>query len=47
MDAAQALATRFHSEAPEASAVLAEGTLPAVYATRPFNPFAIFGGLGG
>ncbi len=46
-DTAQALAARFHREAPEGSAVLAEGSVPSIYAGRPFNPFALFGGLGG
>jgi hypothetical protein len=46
-DAAQALAERFHQEAPEGSSVLAEGTIPGVYAGSPLNPFAVFGGLGG
>jgi hypothetical protein len=46
-DAANALAARVHEEAPEGTAVLAEGTLPAVFAGTPLNPFAVFGGLGG
>ena len=46
-DTANELAARFHREAPEGSAVVAEGTLPAVYSGTPLNPFALFGGLGG
>jgi hypothetical protein len=46
-DTANALAERFHREAPDGSAVLAEGTVPAVLNGSPTNPFAIFGGLGG
>lgn len=46
-DSAQALAARCHREAPEGSAVVAEGTVPAVLAGAPMNPFAVFGGLGG
>lgn len=45
-DTAQELATRFHREAPDGSAVVAEGTVPAVMAGTS-NPFAVFGGLGG
>jgi hypothetical protein len=46
-DAARALADRIRQEAPAGSAVVAEGTLPAVMAGTPLNPFAVFGGLGG
>ncbi len=46
-DAAQAIAARCHREAPEGSAVIAEGTAAAVMAGSPLNPFAVFGGLGG
>ncbi len=46
-DAAQAIAERCRREAPEGSAVIAEGTAAAVMAGSPLNPFAVFGGLGG
>lgn len=46
-DAARALADRVRQEAPAGSAVVAEGTLPAVMAGSPLNPFALFGGMGG
>ncbi len=46
-DAAKALAERIRSEAPSGSRVSVEGTLRAVYAERPPNPFAVLGGLGG
>jgi hypothetical protein len=46
-DAAKALAERIRSEAPSGSQVSVEGTLRAVYAERPANPFAVLGGLGG
>lgn len=45
-DSANALAARCHREAPAGSSVIAEGTLPAVLAGTPANPFAVFGGLG-
>lgn len=44
-DSAAALAERLRAEAPEGATVTAEGTLKAVEADRPPNPFAIFGGL--
>ncbi len=48
---ATALAERFRREAPAGSDVRAEGSVPEVveetpFAT-PFNPFSVFGGLGG
>ena len=46
-DAAKALATRIEGEAPAGSKVTVEGNGRVVYAERPANPFAIFGGLGG
>ena len=50
-DSANALADRIRSEAPEGSVVTAEGGVSeAVSETphaTPFQPFAIFGGLGG
>jgi hypothetical protein len=46
-DSANELAARFHRDAPEGSAVVAEGTLPAIYGGTPLNPYALFGGLGG
>ena len=46
-DSANELAARIHRDAPTGSAVVAEGTLPAVYGGTPLNPFALFGGLGG
>lgn len=46
-DAANELAARIRREAPAGSAVMAEGTVPAVYDGTPLNPFALFGGLGG
>ena len=46
-DSANELAARFVRDAPEGSAVMAEGTVPAVYGGTPLNPYALFGGLGG
>lgn len=46
-DSANALADRLAREAPHGTAIVAEGTVPAVYSGSPFNPFALFGGLGG
>ncbi len=46
-DAAQILADRLRSEAPEGSEVRVEGTFQAARHEAPPNPFAIFGGLGG
>jgi len=45
--AAQQLAERIESEAPQGSKVTVEGTAAAVRAESPPNPFAVFGGLGG
>jgi hypothetical protein len=50
-DDAKALAERIRSEAPPGSDVVAEGSVREVVAeapfATPFNPFAVFGGLGG
>jgi hypothetical protein len=50
-ETAAALAERIRSEAPPDSAVTAEASLPEVVSeaplATPFNPFAVFGGLGG
>lgn len=46
-DSARALAERVRREAPEGARVSVEGTLQAVEAETPSNPFAIFGGMGG
>ncbi|HLJ02377.1 MAG TPA: hypothetical protein VKT31_03005 [Solirubrobacteraceae bacterium] len=46
-DTARALAARVHHEAPDGSAVVAEGTVPAVMSVSGGNPFAVFGGLAG
>jgi hypothetical protein len=46
-DSAKALAARLEQEAPSGSEVTAEGSGQVVWAERPPNPFAIFGGLGG
>lgn len=50
-DSANALADRIRSEAPPGSEVSAEASLPEVVSeaplATPFNPFAVFGGLGG
>jgi len=46
-DSAKALAERLRAEAPSGSEVTAEGSGQVVWAERPANPFAIFGGLGG
>ncbi len=50
-DSANALAERIRSEAPEGSVVTAEGgvseTVSETPHGTPFQPFAIFGGLGG
>jgi len=46
-DSAKQLAERLRAEAPEGSDVTAEGSGQVVWAERPPNPFAIFGGLGG
>lgn len=45
-DAAQALADRLTAEAPAGCTVTVEGSLAAVAAETPANPFAVFGGLG-
>jgi hypothetical protein len=50
-DSAQELAQRIRREAPPGSTVAAEASVPEVAAeaplATPFNPFAVFGGLGG
>jgi hypothetical protein len=50
-ETAGALAARIRSEAPPGSTVTAEASLPEVVSeaplATPFNPFAVFGGLGG
>lgn len=46
-DAARALAERVQAEAPPGSIVRTEGTEHMVWASRPSNPFSIFGGAGG
>lgn len=46
-DSASALAERMRGEAPPGSTVSTEGNLRAIYAERPANPFAVFGGLAG
>jgi hypothetical protein len=50
-DAADELAERLRAEAPPGSEVIAEGSVPYVVNTAPmgtpFNPFSVFGGLGG
>jgi hypothetical protein len=50
-DSAKALADRVRGEAPAGSEVVAEGSVPEVVSqapfATPFNPFAVFGGLGG
>jgi chemotaxis regulatin CheY-phosphate phosphatase CheZ len=46
-DGAQALAERVRADAPAGTKITVEGTLGALLETRPSNPFAIFGGLGG
>jgi len=46
-DGAKRLAERLRAEAPGGSEVSAEGSGQVVWAERPANPFAIFGGLGG
>jgi hypothetical protein len=46
-DDAQGLAARLREEAPAGCTVTAEGSMREVMDERPFNPFSIFGGLGG
>jgi hypothetical protein len=46
-ESAKRLAERLRAEAPGGSEVTAEGSGQVVWAERPANPFAIFGGLGG
>jgi hypothetical protein len=46
-ESAKRLAERLREEAPAGSEVSVEGSGQAVWAERPANPFAIFGGLGG
>ena len=45
-ESAAALAERLSAEAPAGSTVTVEGSLAAVNAETPTNPFAVFGGLG-
>lgn len=45
-DSAQALADRLVSEVPAGATVTVEASLAAVAHETPFNPFAVFGGLG-
>lgn len=45
--AAGVLAARLRDEVPRGSTVTVEESGAAVEATRPFNPFALFGGLAG
>lgn len=45
-DAASSLAEKIRSEAPPGTIVTSEGSGRAIWALRPGNPFAIFGGLG-
>lgn len=50
-ESAKALAERIRGEAPAGTGVTAEGSVPEVVSgtpfATPFNPFAVFGGLGG
>lgn len=46
-DAAAALAERIRQIAPAGLVITTEGTGEAVFAVRPGNPFAVFGGLAG
>jgi hypothetical protein len=46
-ESAAALAERLSAEVPAGSTVSVEGSLAAVNAETPSNPFAVFGGLGG
>ena len=50
-DSANALAERIRGEAPEGSVVTAEGGVSEIVSesprATPFQPFAVFGGLGG
>jgi hypothetical protein len=46
-DSGKELVERIKEQAPPGSQVSLEGTWAAVYAERPPNPFAIFGGMGG
>jgi hypothetical protein len=46
-DSAKQLADRLTTEAPEGAQVTVEGTADATLAGRPWNRFALFGGLGG
>ena len=45
-DTARALAERVRQESPPGSVVVTEATEHMVWAMQPFNPFAVFGGLG-
>jgi hypothetical protein len=46
-ESAAELADRVRGELPSSCTVSVEGTLPAIEAGLPPNPFAVFGGLGG
>jgi hypothetical protein len=46
-DSANELAQRLRAELPSGCTVAVEGTLHAIEAELPPNPFAVFGGLGG
>jgi hypothetical protein len=46
-DSARALADRITAEAPPGSTVTVEATFATIARETPFNPFALFGGLGG
>lgn len=46
-DSARRLADRIGGEVPAGATVTVEGSLAAVAAGTPANPFAVFGGLGG
>ena len=46
-DSAGALAERLRGEAPAGSEVVVEPNRRSVYEHRPWNPFALLGGLGG
>jgi hypothetical protein len=46
-DSAKSLAERLQAELPDDSEVKVEGTWQAAWHERPFNPYSVFGGLGG
>ncbi|MGO9972634.1 MAG: hypothetical protein ACLP01_07480 [Solirubrobacteraceae bacterium] len=46
-DSAKALAERLRGELPQDTVITVEEQAAAVDASRPFNPFALLGGLGG